>query len=517
MGTSVSPISDGQDLDFGRLLDMFGQVMDRMTADTVIGRILMPGPTYLGIWARDTGVAALGLHRLGRCDLSAELLRRYWSYQITEESDPQTFVFRNKCFASWTDADSFGPSPRQLLAEVGAFPTSVYIETPDFPAGTREIYGARADLDGACWLIIALHDYYSHSGDVELLRELAPRVLRAVRYLNSRDMDGDHLLEQGPNEDWADTLLRRGNVSYTQAVWFRCLQAAGHIASAVGDDRHAAVYFQKSEAVRGAIDATLMSEHGYYVNALDRDTVSLRRSLDTALLVAFGVADEVRGRGVLDMLATLDGPFGPAVIEPGYIPAETGPSKYPPGQYQNEGMWPWIASYAALAWAKIGERERARSVIASALEIRPRTVHEWVDTLNGERHHADFATGAGALAWARRGDGILQDCAIGRSAGHMQQALEGRRDVDQPSRIAGGHPVPDPRSRDHQRDVLLVPLRPKMARDPMVSMSRPVPGRNMRSVHGDDVGAFRRGGGVRERDIGPPKRRRYLARHGRCR
>jgi hypothetical protein len=100
---------------------------------------------------------------------------------------------------------------------------------------------------------------------------------------------------------------------------------------------------------------------------------------------------------ILDMLA---GPFGPAVFEPGYVPAEIGPAKYPPGQYQNEGVWPWIASYAALARAKIGDRDGARDTIASVLGIDPVTVYEWIDNLDGRRHHADFATGAGALAWA---------------------------------------------------------------------------------------------------------------------
>jgi glycogen debranching enzyme len=386
-------------LDMQRLLGTLAEVLDRQIAETKIGRILMPGPTYLGIWARDTGVVSLGLNRLGRADLAGELLERYWSYQITPDSDPSSFIFRNKRIADWAEDHAFRPTRAELLREIGAFPTSVYIHTPDFPAGTREIYTNRADLDSVAWLIIALQDQSIYSKSDALLRRLAPAVASAVDYLRSRDADGDHLLEQGPNEDWADILLRRGKVSYTQAVWFRCLEAAAEIFTMVGDEERAAACCQEQEDVRLAINRILLTSHGYYANYVSSDRVSLRRSLDSALLVAFGVCGEEQGRSVLQMLSTLDGPFGCSVIEPGYSPDVIGPSKYPPGQYQNEGIWPWISAYLALAWARVGERHRAYDVICSLFRFQPETTHEWIDNLTGEAHHPDFATAAGALAW----------------------------------------------------------------------------------------------------------------------
>src|SRR5579859_6739342 len=337
-------LHDRDNRDIYEHLEGLREVLDRQTADTEIGRIVMPGPTYLGVWARDTGVVTLGLNRLGQLDLARELLHRYWGYQITPDSDPSTFVFRNKGFADWTESRAFHPTPEQLLAEVGAFPTTVYIQTPDFPPGTSEIYASRADPDSVGWLIIALHDYYARSGDADLLRELAPAVSHAVSYLERRDVDGDHLLEQGPNEDWADILLRRGKVSYTQAIWFRSLEAAAEIFDAVREPERAARYRWEREAVRRAIDCMLFTSHGFYANYVTDRSASLRRSLDTALLVAFGACDVCQGRQVLERLSTLDGPFGLSIIEPGYAPDAIGPSKYPPGQYQNEGIWPWISS-----------------------------------------------------------------------------------------------------------------------------------------------------------------------------
>src|SRR5947208_2456932 len=111
---------EANQLDMKRLLGTLAEVLDRQIAETKIGRILMPGPTYLGIWARDTSIVSLGLNRLGRADLAGELLQRYWSYQITPDSDPSSFIFRNKRIADWTDDHAFRPTREQLRREAGA-------------------------------------------------------------------------------------------------------------------------------------------------------------------------------------------------------------------------------------------------------------------------------------------------------------------------------------------------------------------------------------------------------------
>jgi hypothetical protein len=44
-----------------------------------------------------------------------------------------------------------------------------------------------------------------------------PRMLKAIEYLNSRDLDNDGILEQNYNEDWMDTALRASKIVYSQA------------------------------------------------------------------------------------------------------------------------------------------------------------------------------------------------------------------------------------------------------------------------------------------------------------
>ncbi|MDQ3902126.1 MAG: hypothetical protein M3247_00530, partial [Thermoproteota archaeon] len=53
---------------------------------------------------------------------------------------------------------------------------------------------------------------FSHLLDFTIVR-----MLKAVDYLSSRDIDNDGLLEQNHNEDWMDTVLRAGKIVYSQA------------------------------------------------------------------------------------------------------------------------------------------------------------------------------------------------------------------------------------------------------------------------------------------------------------
>jgi glycogen debranching enzyme len=99
---------------------------------------------------------------------------------------------------------------------------------------------------------------------------------------------------------------------------------------------------------------------------------------------------------------------GYAVLEPGYAPEVIGPSKYRPGQYQNEGIWPWITCFLALAWSRVGDDQRARKIISSLFENDQQTTHEWIDSLTGHHHHPNFATAAGAAAWVIGEIGVME-------------------------------------------------------------------------------------------------------------
>jgi len=63
---------------------------------------------------------------------------------------------------------------------------------------------------------------------------VVPRMLKAVEYLFSRDVDNDGLLEQSHNEDWMDTVLRAGKIVYSQACWILALNNLSSLLSQLG-------------------------------------------------------------------------------------------------------------------------------------------------------------------------------------------------------------------------------------------------------------------------------------------
>jgi uncharacterized protein (DUF608 family) len=67
--------------------------------------------------------------------------------------------------------------------------------------------------------VYATATVYDKTGDKEFLLKVMPAVDSAMKYLESRDLDGDLLLEQGPNEDCMDFICRSGKVVYSQATW----------------------------------------------------------------------------------------------------------------------------------------------------------------------------------------------------------------------------------------------------------------------------------------------------------
>jgi hypothetical protein len=70
----------------------------------------------------------------------------------------------------------------------------------------------------------------------EVINFVVPRMLKAVNYLLTRDIDNDGLLEQNHNEDWMDTALRAGKIVYSQACWILALNNLSYLLSELGNN-----------------------------------------------------------------------------------------------------------------------------------------------------------------------------------------------------------------------------------------------------------------------------------------
>ena len=349
--------------------------------------MVQPSPTYQGFWARDTMIVALGLLEAGYAGYAADLLRAWSVYQIKEQDCPEDYLLLNKHRLEWSESDVERPTPDWLRENRGGLPTCVYVGRDTYRDGTREIYCCHPDPDNTAWWLVACARYVERTGDRRLAEGLRPALQSAIDNLVRRDSDGDLLVEQCPNEDWADHMRRHGKVTYTQAVWYGAVRAAAALGlMAPGPD-----------AVRRAIRTRLFTKQGRPLDWQCPRARSNRVAQDSALLVLMDVLDRDEGQALLRRLDRLASPHGHRVVAPGFRSSRMGPYHFKIGEYQNGAIWTWLSGWEAQARAYIGDREMALTLIEDCFCPGCDRIYEWVNPATGDRYNPDFATGAGSI------------------------------------------------------------------------------------------------------------------------
>lgn len=348
--------------------------------------IVQPSPTYEGLWARDTMIIVAGLLDVGQTDLAAQLLRTWATYQVRPDDDPGEYILLNKQRLAWTETEISRPDTDWLYENRGGLATSVYVGRDTFPDGTREIYSCHPDPDSTAWWILGCGRYTALTGDRSLADALRPELQAAMDNLVRRDSDSDLLIEQCPNEDWADHMRRHGKVTYTQAVWYGAVCAARDL-----DLRAPA-----PEAVRAAIRRALLRPSGPLDWRCPR-THSNRVAQDFSLLILHGILNEDEMEWLLRRLDRLQAPFGHRVVAPSFHGSHMGPYHFKRGEYQNGGIWTWLTGWEAQARAIAGDTDTARDLVASCFCPGCDRIYEWVEPRHGDRHNPDFSTGAGSI------------------------------------------------------------------------------------------------------------------------
>lgn len=349
-------------------------------------RIVRPSPTYAGFWARDTMIVLLGLIDTGRTAEVGALLRTWGQYTIRADDDPERYLLLNKHRLDWTPSEMSRPDRAWLEENRGGLPTCVYVGRDEAPDGTREIYSCHPDPDSTAWWLVACARYVQATGDRSLAADLHPALQEAMDMLVRRDSDGDGLIEQCPNEDWADHMRRHGKVTYTQAVWYGAVLAA----EALGLAGPSPV------RVRNAIRHHLFTRGGVLDWRCPR-TRSSRVAQDSALLILFGVVDGAESGPLLERLDRLAAPHGHRVVAPTFQRSRMGPYHFRRGEYQNGGIWTWLTGWEAQARAHAGQREEAVALLGGCFCPGCRRIYEWIEPVLGHRYNPDFATGAASI------------------------------------------------------------------------------------------------------------------------
>lgn len=162
--------------------------------------------------------------------------------------------------------------------------------------------------------VMALHDYYLHTGDADLVERLFPnlrllldgwiRTQEGIHGLLVYEADAGRMLQ----EWWLfidhAPLDKRGEVAAYNAFYYQALRDASKLAAAVGCHEEARAWHSRADAVSRAFNERFWSdENGVYadcrVDDVLSDTVSTHAN---TLAVLFGLADAERSRRIREYL-----------------------------------------------------------------------------------------------------------------------------------------------------------------------------------------------------------------------
>ena len=132
----------------------------------------------------------------------------------------------------------------------GQIPANVRIDNgePDY-SGVGNI----ASIDSGLWVIIAIYNFASRTGDQTLLYRHAERLQNIMNWLSAQDSNNDGLLEIPEAGDWTDLFGRSYNVLYDEVLWYRTNVCYGRILELTGQFEKAADYLRWSQKIRSRL------------------------------------------------------------------------------------------------------------------------------------------------------------------------------------------------------------------------------------------------------------------------
>ena len=275
-------------------------------------------------------------------------------------------------------------------------------------------------------LISAVLDSYGVTGDLSLVRQALPRLVRGWQWLEQSYVSPEHgskylLYANVPPHvatDWADQVARTGYATQLEALWYWATHCLSIMEQMLGHAGESAQYAGYASHIRSDINRLLWTTNAPY--AYDAPAVpgfGHFRSwqgprdyfeLDSNFLcILYGIADKSQAQSITKfvrkhetyLLGLHTNAGVPAKVLYGdYAPADYAVKheRLGPGKYQN-GYWPTVGSLAAMAFAVTGDTKESRAILAqlSGAFVRGADVREW---------YLQDGTGAGApsFQWSAR-------------------------------------------------------------------------------------------------------------------
>ena len=446
---------------------------------TEVDKGVNPGGHYKAVWTRDAAFILKDQFLSGHFKVVLQQILLIWSNQIIATEKTISLLYctlKKKPLLYGRGSPEMGFNP--IIADDnitnrfdGALPTTLYYEK-----GFCEVYGKNPDIDSIAlmisttsWILSKLFDLEDNPSKAEpvitvslnermdnkreneiipfskfslndIINFLLPRMLKAVIYLQNRDIDNDGLLEQKHNEDWMDTILRIGKVVYSQACWILALKNFSILLKKIGNKKESKrLEEMTSRAILAVEDKMWSPKDGCYIDLLDADLhldEKMHNRLVTQDISLYLVAltegenndasykhagslnmkeyskfENYTGNINLDMyqrgLSTLEVLKKrawknnlPLVTETEIT--KTGPWLLKTNEYHNHTCWPWITGIEMLARTRFGKIDDCSFLLSKFVSteggVHSNMLCEWVNPLTFQGNGAyPFRTGISSI------------------------------------------------------------------------------------------------------------------------
>ena len=235
--------------------------------------------------------------------------------------------------------------------------------------------------------VIALHAYVQTSGDRAFFKQRERQVEAAMAFLRGRQ-GRFGLLKEGIGGGWAESVLKRGALAFTNMCYARAAWCMAELYAAAGEPRREHFYRAEYSRLREAINGSLWSdEHGgfysdwftdkyrYHHFATDGNLLAILWDIATprqaeaiqAKIQEYSLEDDVPIR-------TVYGPYPRRWIYPFLYLGNM-------SNYHVGFSWTWLGCVDVMVKAKMGQKKEALEILERISKVieRDGTVHEIYD------------------------------------------------------------------------------------------------------------------------------------------
>ncbi|MCX6809311.1 MAG: GH116 family glycosyl hydrolase [Candidatus Berkelbacteria bacterium] len=231
--------------------------------------------------------------------------------------------------------------------------------------------------------IISFFQYVEKSKDLEFLKVNYSKLTKIINFLSNYTYNSG-LLREAIGGGWAESVLKRGAISYTNMCYVKCLDCMSQMALLLHKKDNSDFYKSQYLFVKKSIDLKLWEDvgGGFYSDWFGFNRHHYFNSDGNLLAIWFDIADEgkiLKINRQLNKLLNVSNPPLPLTSDRYYFWRIYFTNQLAGIKNYHVGFsWLWLGCLAALVKLKLGEKKKAIQILESISKViaRDKTVHE---------------------------------------------------------------------------------------------------------------------------------------------